>query len=48
MPNGAEYIASGQVIVEKVHRTHAGEYQCVVNTTKEIFRKDIMVNVLCK
>ena len=45
MPNGAEYIAGGQVIVERVHRTHAGDYQCVVNNNNNNigWRKKVII-----
>ena len=48
MPNGAEYIRSRQVIIERVHRRDAGEYQCTANTTDGLDSKDIFVNVMCK
>ena len=48
MPNGAEYIQSRQVIIERVNRRDAGEYQCSANTTEGLDSENILVDVLCK
>ena len=48
MPNGAKFISSGQVIVKRVDRRHAGKYQCIANTTEGVQEKNMAVNVLCK
>ena len=48
MPNGAEYVSSRQVIVEKASREDAGLYQCVDDTSHEMEYSEIMVDILCK
>ena len=47
MPNGSPYILGGQVIIERVTRFQAGEYECVDNTTDGSTATKV-VNVLCK
>ena len=47
MPNGQRSVLGGQVIIEKIDREDAGEYQCW-DTLDNSTQQHKYVNVLCK